>query len=379
VGGSANSKELGAEQKRRDGTVLTTGLGSNVMSGRQPTRALPIMHLFLWLVILMNILVMASSWTSPLKGIVTPLATPLLEQDIIDKEGTRRLIEHVIAGGVAGIFVLGSSGEGPSLSYAARKEFIQYCCQVVAQRISVLVSISDTAFSETIALAEVAHKAGASAVVLTTPYYFSMSQSELFRYATRVAESIPQNMALLLYNIPFLTKESWSVETVQQLAEQHENIVGIKDSSGDLQYFEKLCKTLKEKRPDFTVMIGPEHLLPQAVQAGGDGGINGGSNIFPALFVSLYNALTAKERDETRVKKLTAQVDALQRIYQVGTSKENPFSRFIVGTKCALAGEGICSSTFVNQPFTTFTESQMGKMKQILAELKSSSCLEEDS
>ena len=279
----------------------------------------------------------------PLSGVVPPLVTPLTDRDTIDREGTERLLEHVIAGGVSGVFVLGSTGEGPSLSYRLRRDFIRMTCELVGRRVPVLVGVTDTAFVESIALAEVANEAGAAAAVLTTPYYFPAGQTELTRYIDHVVEEIP--LPLMLYNMPGLTKVWLEIETLRGLA-RHPQIVGVKDSSGDLDYFGRLA-ALKEVRPDWTIMIGPEHLTPQAVALGGDGGVNGAANFYPELFVSLYQAAAAGDQDQ--IAKIMTRVDALQAIYEVGKYG----SRFIKATKCACSLLGICSDKLA-EPFKPF-------------------------
>lgn len=303
-------------------------------------------------------------WT-PLKGIICPIVTPLLEQDVIDKIGTKQLIDHLVIGGVTGVFLLGSTGEGPSLSFAAKRQFVEYACEVVAGRVPVLVSISDTSFSETLAMArfvanlqaESCHDASYS-VVFTPPFYFTMGQEELLRYAQKVVKEIPDHLSILLYNIPFLTKTHWSVDVVCKVLawdEQHNHsqIVGMKDSSGDLIYFKQLCQDTKKKRKDFSLYMGPEHLLREAIDLGADGGVNGGSNVVPELFVKTYRAVTSRHCDMDEVRTLLAGIDALQGIYTVtGTSKTHPFSRLIAGTKYALKGRRVLGTVFVNQPFT---------------------------
>src|SRR5262245_63676777 len=102
----------------------------------------------------------------PLRGIVPPLATPLRDEDELDVAGLERLIEHVLAGGVHGLFLLGTTGEGPALSYRLRYELIDRGCRQVAGRVPVLVGVSDPSFVETLRLAERAAAAGAQAVGL---------------------------------------------------------------------------------------------------------------------------------------------------------------------------------------------------------------------
>src|SRR5688500_15299138 len=107
--------------------------------------------------------------TIRMHGIIPPLVTPLIGRDEIDVAGLERLIEHVLAGGVHGLFILGTTGEAPSLSYRLRRELIERVCRQVKERVQVLVGITDTAFVESISLAGHAAECGATAVVLSTP------------------------------------------------------------------------------------------------------------------------------------------------------------------------------------------------------------------
>jgi 4-hydroxy-tetrahydrodipicolinate synthase len=299
----------------------------------------------------------ATSHTSRFHGIVPPLVTPLLDRDRLDLEGTHRLLEHVIAGGVHAVFILGTTGEAPSLSYRLRREFIRLVCREVAGRIPVLVGITDTAFVESIELAKVAHEAGASAAVLSTPYYFPAGQTELLQYVRHIVAELP--LPLMLYNMPSLTKVWFEVETLERLSDEP-RILGIKDSSGDLDYFARIIG-LKKLRPDWSILIGPEHLTAQAIAMGGDGGVNGGANIFPELFVQLYNAATAQ--DQVRIEALSKRVDTLQQIYTVGKYA----SRFIKATKSALSIRGICSDVLA-EPFNHFLPPERARVTEILAD-----------
>ena len=134
-----------------------------------------------------------------LQGIIPPLVTPLAAQDELDIDGIDRVVEHVVQGGVHGLFILGSCGEGPSLSYRLRREMIARVCERVNGRIPVLVGITDSSFTESIAIAEFAEDAGATAVVASAPYYFAPSQTELSGYVNRLHEESP--LPLILYKI----------------------------------------------------------------------------------------------------------------------------------------------------------------------------------
>ncbi|HRX01189.1 MAG TPA: dihydrodipicolinate synthase family protein, partial [Cyclobacteriaceae bacterium] len=204
---------------------------------------------------------MESNLKLPLRGIIPPLVTPLLNNDSLDLIGLERLIEHTISGGVQGIFVLGTTGEFASLSYKLREELIEYTCQWVKGRVPVLVGITDSAFSESLRLAKIAAKCGADAVVLAPPYYFAAGQPELLEYLQRIMVQMP--LPLFLYNMPTHTKVKFMPETVRKAAEIP-GIIGMKDSSSDLAYFKQVQYALRDSE-DFTFMVGPEEFMAEFV------------------------------------------------------------------------------------------------------------------
>lgn len=108
-----------------------------------------------------------------IKGIIPPMITPLKGDDQIDREGTVRLTEHILAGGVHALFLLGTTGEAQSLSYECRYDFVELVCRQVAGRVPVLVGVTDTSLDESVKLAAHAAKCGAVAVVAAAPYYFA--------------------------------------------------------------------------------------------------------------------------------------------------------------------------------------------------------------
>jgi len=293
-----------------------------------------------------------------LRGIVPPLVTPLTDRDALDLPGLHRLIEHVLDGGVNGIFILGTTGEAPSLSYRLRRELIHQVCERVAGRVPVLVGITDTSFVESVSLAEVAAHCGADAVVLSTPYYFPAGQTELTAYVQHLCERLP--LPLVLYNMPSLTKVWFEIETLGKLASIPQ-IIGVKDSSGDLGYFARLVE-LKSLRPDWFVMLGPEALLGEAMRLGGDGGVSGGANLYPRLFVDYYHAIVSG--DAVRADQLCHQIKQLQAIYDIGKYA----SRHIKATKCGLSLLGICDD-FMAEPFNRFLAPERERVATILNKL----------
>jgi 4-hydroxy-tetrahydrodipicolinate synthase len=296
----------------------------------------------------------------PLRGIVPPMITPLRDRDTLDVAGLEKVIEHILAGGVSGLFILGTTGEGPSLGYRLRRDLIEHTCRLVQRRVPVLVGITDTAFVESVALARRAAEAGADAVVLAPPYYLPEGQPELREYLEHLLPELP--LPLFLYNMPPLTKVSFEPETVRW-ALQQPRILGMKDSSGDMMYFSRLLE-LKNQRPDWTLLIGPEELLAESVLLGGHGGVNGGANIFPRLYVELHAA--AARGDLQRVRELHSLVIQIsERIYTVG---QHP-SSVIKGIKCAVSCLGLAGD-FMAEPFHRFRGSERKIIESAIHELR---------
>jgi len=295
----------------------------------------------------------------PLRGIIPPMVTPLLDRDTLDVAGLERLIEHILAGGVHGLFILGTTGEAPSLSYRLRYELIERVCAQVKKRVPVLVGITDTSFVESVNITNKAKDAGAQAVVLAPPYYFPAGQAELLEYLKHLTPELP--LSLFLYNMPSYTKLVFEPKTVRAAA-AITGIVGIKESSGDMVYFRQLLSLLK-KQPDFSLLIGQEELLAEAVLAGAHGGVCGGANLAPRLYVDLYNA--AYSKDLPAVESLRRKVMQISTsIYSVGKYE----SSYLKGLKCALSCMGICSD-FLAEPFHRFRRAERKVIRRHLEEL----------
>ena len=295
-----------------------------------------------------------------MNGIIPPLITPLKDRDTLDRDGLERLIERLVAGGVHGLFIIGTTGEGPSLSYRLRRELITETCKIVRGRLPVFVGVTDTSFVESVNIAKHSADAGADALVAAPPYYLPEAQPELLEYIRHLLPEMP--LPFYLYNMPSLTKVSFDIETVRALQDE-QRIHGIKDSSGNMVYFHRLCQLLKE-RPDWSVLMGPEELLLDAVLAGGHGGVNGGANVFPKLYVALYNAATVGDIARAReLHDLVMKVSTT--LYQVGRHS----SAIIKGIKCALSHLGICDD-FMAEPFHRFRDVERSRIADALTLLK---------
>lgn len=299
--------------------------------------------------------------SKPLHGIIPPMVTPLREPDALDEAGLERLIEHILGGGVHGLFVLGTTGEAASLSYRLRRELIERTCRIVADRVPVLVGVTDTSHEESLALARHAADAGAEALVLSAPFFYAFAPGELLSYVKRFEAQAP--LPIALYNIPGRPAPTFDVETVRR-AMDLDGVIGLKDSSFNMMYFHEVRRLLPA-RPDWMLLVGPEELLAESVLLGGHGGVSGGANVNPRLYVELYEA--ARDGHLDRVRALHDRVMTVSRtLYTVGLY-QGP-SAFLKGLKCSLSWLGICGDVMA-EPFERFGEEQRQQVRGRLVEL----------
>jgi 4-hydroxy-tetrahydrodipicolinate synthase len=291
-----------------------------------------------------------------LRGIIPPLVTPLTPEGELDVGGLERLVEHVVEGGVHGVFVLGTTGEAPGLSYALRRRMITESVRCVRGRVPVLVGVTDTAVAESVALARHAAEAGASAVTVAPPYYLPPGQPELLDYFRLLVPRLP--LPVVLYNMPPLTKVEIGLGVLEPLLEEP-RIVGLKDSSGDLSYFHAVEQLVHREGVGWSVWMGPELLMMDAVLAGGDGGVAGGANLFPRFFVRAFEAAAAG--DVERVRALERRVLQIRELYAVGQHA----SALIKGIKAALEAMGICGPDLA-EPFRRFEPRERRRVAELL-------------
>lgn len=298
---------------------------------------------------------------TPIKGIVPPMVTPLSDRNLLDVAGLTRLIEHLITGGVHGLFILGTTGEGASLSYQIRMDFIERTCKQVAGRIPVLVGITDTIFAESVEIATKAARCGANALVLAPPYYFQLGQQEMLDYLEDMTKEI--SLPLYLYNMPHLTKFFFEIDTVVA-ASKMPKIVGMKDSSGDMVFFHKLKRALKHN-PDFSIFTGREELLAESLLLGADGGITGGAMINPKPFVELYKIIKSTKNLEEVEHWHNQILEIGTHFYGIGRYG----SSMMKGIKSALSCMGICEDALA-EPFRSFKEKERKIVLENLIKMK---------
>jgi len=220
-----------------------------------------------------------------LKGIIPPMLTPVNWDRDIDMVGLERLVGHLVQGGVDGIFLFGSSGEGPWLTQRQRDVVLKHTRQIVGPDVMLLVGVLDPGTAGVIESIRHFESSGAvDAFVVTTPYYFATTPADQIDHFSRIAEST--ELPIVLYNIPPMTHHTILPDTVAALL-AHPNIIGIKDSGGDMQAFERMLNQ-KQHREGFSVLQGAEGMAADALIAGADGVVPGLGNLVPAQFKQLF-------------------------------------------------------------------------------------------
>lgn len=266
-------------------------------------------------------------------GVIPPVVSPMLAPDQLDSAAVSGIVEHLISGGVSGLFVLGTTGEGPSLTYQMRYEMVELACETANGRVPVFVGVTDTSLAESIALSEHAARCGATAIVAAAPFYFDVPQENLETWFFNLATASP--LPLMLYNMPSCVGVVMSPEIVDSLS-HHPNIIGIKDSGGDMGYFQSLCQRHGD-REDFLIFMGPEERLAEAVALGAAGGVCGGANLVPSVYTSLYKA--ACRGDHALVAECN---DTISRIFESVYRDDVGQMKLIPGLKRAMHEVGLC-------------------------------------
>ncbi|MBI1257034.1 MAG: dihydrodipicolinate synthase family protein [Chloroflexi bacterium] len=240
-----------------------------------------------------------------LSGVVPPMITPLTESKQIDSRGLERLVTHLLTGQVAGIFVLGSSGEGPWLTEAMQAQVIRETKALADGHVPVLAGALEPGTERALEAVHRHAEAGADMVVITSPYYFQAGAAEQLQHFQTLVTHSP--VPVMLYNIPPMTHNPIEPETVKQVAGL-DNLVGIKDSAGNWDNFLSFLKIGREHSA-FAVFQGAEKLAAKSLLVGADGIVPGLGNLVPQHFVQVLKY--AQSGNETAALALQESLNQL--------------------------------------------------------------------
>lgn len=224
---------------------------------------------------------------TPIEGVIPALLTPFRKGDeSVDEDGLRTLCDFLIEKGVHGLFPCGTAGEGPVLSLHERKHIAEIVVDQVRHRLPVIVHTGFVNTASTIDLTVHAGQIGAYAAAVVAPYYYSHDDHSLIQHFVEVAEATP-DLPIYLYNIPQSAKNNIAPRVLAEVAKVAKNVIGIKDSSGDLVQLQGYTQVMGE---EFDVFIGSDPLSLAGLALGCRGVVSSLANAFPELSVGLYRA-----------------------------------------------------------------------------------------
>jgi len=236
------------------------------------------------------------------KGIFPALVTPFTSSDEVDEEAYRALIQHVLPH-VDGLVPAGTTGEFSYLSIEERKRTIEIAIEEANGRVPVVAGTGAQSTRETVALTRWAKEAGATGALVVAPYYLKPSFNEVYEHFERVDEI---GLPIILYNIPQCSGSHFRWWTAEGMAKNFDNVVGIKDSSGDLPFMEAMFEKVKGR---IGIFVGHDEVVAAALAAGADGAILASANLIPDLWQKVYRAVQAGDLKtaqewQARVQKL---------------------------------------------------------------------------
>jgi 4-hydroxy-tetrahydrodipicolinate synthase len=234
-----------------------------------------------------------------IRGIIPPVATPMLPNEDLDLARLRWFLDHLVTNGVHGVFVLGTNSEFYALDEREKQEVIVTAVEQIRKRVPVFAGTGAETTREAVRLTKMAEREGADGVSVITPYFVSPTQQEIYDHYRRIAEST--SLPVILYNNPSTCGGvKIDIDIVARLA-RLSNILGIKDSSGDLQNTNEYIRVVPER---FAVMQGRDTLIYPSLVCGAKGAVPASANVAPALCVEIFEAFLREDHDAAKAAQL---------------------------------------------------------------------------
>ena len=277
------------------------------------------------------------------RGVVVPMVTPVTKEGSLDTEAVVRIIEFFAQAGVSPL-LMGTTGEGNSVSPKDGLLFVETAVKAAQRRITIYAGLTGNCFSEQLAQAEAYTKAGADVIVATLPTYYALTPEQMENYYRTLADSIKG--PLMLYNILATTHMSIPVDVIRRLAD-HPNIVGLKDSERDLERMAQ-CIEIAKDRDDFCYFCGWAAQSAHSLELGGDGIVPSTGNFVPEMFQQLYEAAIAG--DMATANRLQDETNEIAKIYQ----KDRTLGQSLTALKVMMQTKGLCEPWML-MPLTRLT------------------------
>ena len=243
--------------------------------------------------------------SSNVRGSIVALVTPMQADGSLDLVALDRLIDWHVESGTHALVVVGTTGESATLSVQEHCDLVAHCVQVTGRRISVIAGSGSNSTEEALYFTESARQHGADACLLVTPYYNKPSQKGLYQHFKAVAEAV--DIPQILYNVPSRTACDLALETVDRLADL-DNIVGIKDATGDVARGKKLIQRCGDR---LAIYSGEDAITLSLMMGGADGTISVTANVAPALMAKMCSY--ALSGDSQRAREIDERLGLLHR------------------------------------------------------------------
>ncbi|MCI8317274.1 MAG: dihydrodipicolinate synthase family protein [Lachnospiraceae bacterium] len=280
-----------------------------------------------------------------LYGTVVPIVTPFTEEDTIDVESLKNLVDHVIDGGLQGVYPCGTTGEMMYLTVGERKQVTEVAVAQAAKRVPVFAQVGAWNLSDTIELAQHAEKTGADGIGVVTPVFYKLSDQGLIDFYTAVAKSVSKDFPVYLYAIPQNAGNDINAAVCEVLVKQCPNIVGIKYSYPDFTRLQQLMMVNDQK---FSVLVGPDHLFQPVCAAGGDGVVSGNAGVVREHYAAIWEAIQKKDFE------LAAKYQRRTNILNAVMCAVNNIAAY----KVILKAEGVIRTSNMRRPMENLTPEQ---------------------
>lgn len=295
------------------------------------------------------------------KGVIVPMVTPIGADGTVDKLAVKRIVDSFIDNGVTP-FIIGSTGEAPSLSREQRVDLVEATVEAVDKRDLVYVGVSGNCLADSIEEGLMFAELGADVLVATPTSYYPMTRMQMIAYFEQLADALP--LPLIMYNMPGMTKHNIPVDVVERLS-HHDNIVGLKDSERDEARMNELIE-LAKGRTDFVYLLGWAAMSVKALSQGASGIVPSTGNLTPELYKQLYDlTLEGNIKAAEKLQMITNEVSSF---YQ----KDRVLSESIPALKALMSIKALCSPDVVPPMYRIdrdYEEAYISVMKKELSRL----------
>lgn len=289
----------------------------------------------------------------------TPVVTCFDEQARLDQQANEAVYEHVIAGGIEGLVVLGSTGEFFAMTMEQKKQLIDVATKYVRHRAKVYIGTGSMSVNDTIELSNYAHQAGADGVMIISPYYFRLPPASIEAFYDAVVPYL--RTEVFLYNFPDCTGYDLTPEIVLHLLRRHKNIAGLKDTVGMLAHTRELMTKVLPEFPDFAIYSGYDDNLASVMAGGGAGCIGGLSNLAPEKFAAWAKAIDEKNFNASEQYQQFA--NRFMEFYRIGQP-------FIAMMKAAMRRRGIPLQEYCTMPLLQANDRQVEEITALMKKLQ---------